>query len=287
MTNNPFDITQFTVDNGWCPGCGNFSILNVIKNTLSNLSIDPHNVVISSGIGQAAKMPQYINTNYFNGLHGRALPIATAIKASNPKLLVFGEGGDGDMYGEGGNHFMHTVRRNIDIVHLVHDNMVYGLTKGQASPTSQRGFVTPLQYNGVTNEPANPLAVALSYGATFVARVYSNDREQFEVILTEAIKHKGYAIIDVFHPCTSFNKVNNHLWFKNNTYYVDDSYDKSSFDSAVEKVYEKEKFPLGILYQKTGVETFNETLLAYKTNKEPLYTRKVDLVKLQAFVDKF
>ena len=283
----PFDITQFTVDNGWCPGCGNFSILNVIKKTLNDLSIDPRNMVISSGIGQAAKMPQYINTSYFNGLHGRSLPVATAIKASNPKLLVFAEGGDGDMYGEGGNHFMHTVRRNIDIVHLVHDNMVYGLTKGQASPMSQRGFVTPLQYNGVTNEPANPLAVALSYGATFIARAYSGDREQLQTILSEAIKHKGYALIDVFHPCVTFNKVNTHAWFKEHTYYVDETYDRTLFENATQKVFEKEKFPLGILYQKTNVETFNESLLAYKKNDAPLYTRRVNMTKLQTFVDSF
>lgn len=282
-----FEITQFTVDNGWCPGCGNFSILGVIKKTLTNLAIDPGNIVIASGIGQAAKMPQYINTSYFNGLHGRALPVATAIKASNPSLLVIAEGGDGDMYGEGGNHFMHTVRRNVDIVHLVHDNMVYGLTKGQASPTSQRGFVTPLQYNGVTNEPANPLAVALSYGATFIARAYAGDREQFQNILSEAVKHKGYALIDVFHACVTFNKVNTHSWFKENTYYVDEKYDRTVFENATQKVFEKDKFPLGILYQREGLETFNETLPAYKTSNTPLYLRKVDLKKVQAFADSF
>jgi len=277
----------FKVDNAWCPGCGNFSILNVVKKTLHELEIPPQNVVFSSGIGQAAKLPQYVQTNYFNGLHGRAVPVATAIKASNPELTVFAEGGDGDMYGEGGNHFMHAVRRNIDIVHLVHNNMIYGLTKGQASPTSQRGLVTPLQLNGVHLEPANPLAVALSYGAGFVARVYSGDREQLQEIISEAIAFKGYALIDVFPPCVTFNKVNTHQWFKENTYYVDEQYDSSSFDNAINKVFEKEKLPMGILYKNRQNNSFTEHLVAYKNDKSPLYKRTVDNKKLNALVDKF
>ncbi|MFQ3578725.1 MAG: thiamine pyrophosphate-dependent enzyme [Bacteroidales bacterium] len=287
MANNKFEIKDFEIDNGWCPGCGNFSILNVLKSTLDELGILPQQAVISSGIGQAAKMPQYININYFNGLHGRALPVATAIKASNPQLLVIAEGGDGDMYGEGGNHFMHTVRRNVDIVHLVHNNMVYGLTKGQASPTSQRGFVTPLQIYGVNNEPANPLAVALSYGATFIARAYSGDRKELNTILKAAIHHKGYALIDIFHPCVTFNKVNNHKWFKDNTYYVDETYNPKDFSQALQKVYEYGKFPLGIIYQKTDTQTFNDTLPAYQTTKEPLYMRRPDTVKIQELVNSF
>lgn len=277
----------FKVDNGWCPGCGNFSILNVVKKTLHELEIPPQQVVFSSGIGQAAKLPQYVQTNYFNGLHGRAVPTATAIKASNPELLVFAEGGDGDMYGEGGNHFMHAVRRNIDIVHLVHNNMIYGLTKGQASPTSQRGLVTPLQINGVSLEPANPLAVALSYGAGFIARVYSGDREQLQEIITAAISYKGYALIDIFPPCVTFNKVNTHQWFKENTYYVDADYDASSFDNAVNKVFEKEKMPMGILYHRPSEKTFTDHLVAYKNDKSPLYKRAVNNQHLQELVDSF
>lgn len=279
-----YEIDAFKVDNGWCPGCGNFSILQVLKKALDQSGIPPQKAVISSGIGQAAKTPQYININYFNGLHGRALPVATAIKAANPELLVIAEGGDGDMYGEGGNHFMHTVRRNVDIVHLVHNNMVYGLTKGQASPTSQRGFVTPLQMYGVHNEPANPLAVALSYGATFIARAYSGDREQLQAIFTAAIQHKGYALIDVFHPCVTFNKINNHAWFKDNTYYVEESYNPQDFDAALKKVYEKENMPLGIIYQQTGIATFNETLPAYEQVQDALYTRRPDIAKIESLL---
>ena len=187
-----FDVED-TVDIAWCPGCGNFSIQKILKNTLSELQIDPTNLVLVSGIGQAAKIPQYIKSHYFNGLHGRALPSATAIKAVNPNLVVIAESGDGDMYGEGGNHFIHTIRRNPDITHIVHNNQVYGLTKGQASPTSLKGFSTPVQIDGVILEPFNPLAVALSLDATFVARAFGGDEKQREEILSEAIQHKGYA----------------------------------------------------------------------------------------------
>src|SRR6056297_801611 len=169
--NTSFDVSD-DIDVAWCPGCGNFSILSTLKKTLSDLNLEAQQLVMVSGIGQAAKIPQYFKTNYFNGLHGRALPAATAIKAVNPSLTVIAESGDGDMYGEGGNHFIHTIRRNPDITNIVHNNMVYGLTKGQASPTSPKGFKTKVQVNGVFENPFNPLAVAISLDASFVARAY-------------------------------------------------------------------------------------------------------------------
>jgi 2-oxoglutarate ferredoxin oxidoreductase subunit beta len=156
MATDVFDMGD--IDIAWCPGCGNFPILKTLKEALTELGIDPTQLVMVSGIGQAAKMPHYLKANFFNGLHGRALPPATAIKAANPKLTVIAESGDGDMYGEGGNHFIHCIRRNPNITNIVHDNMVYGLTKGQASPTSRRGFKTPVQVAGVILEPFNPLA---------------------------------------------------------------------------------------------------------------------------------
>ncbi|GAI14302.1 unnamed protein product, partial [marine sediment metagenome] len=167
MEARTFDIGN--IDIAWCLGCGNFSILKILKQALAELEIKPTNLVLVSGIGQAAKTPHYFKTNVFNGLHGRALPSATAIKAANPALTVIAESGDGDMYGEGGNHFLHTIRRNPNITNIVHNNMVYGLTKGQASPTSQKGFKTPVQVNGVFLEPFNPLAVAIALDASFVA----------------------------------------------------------------------------------------------------------------------
>ena len=277
-TSFDFDIVPKT---DWCPGCGNFSILKIIKEALDELSLDPKSLVMSSGIGQAAKTPQYINTNYFNGLHGRAIPVAIGIKASNPELIVIAEGGDGDMYGEGGNHFMHAIRRNTDITNIVHNNMVYGLTLGQASPTSRRNFKTNLQVEGVTQEPFNPIAVAISLGASFVARAFSGDIKQMKEIIKKAVKHKGYSLVDIFQPCVSFNKINNFKWFKENTYYLDDNYVSSDKTEAIKKAFETEKFPLGVIYTNTDNKTFEENLIAYKTDKEPLYKRKVDLQKIQ------
>jgi 2-oxoglutarate ferredoxin oxidoreductase subunit beta len=176
MDSHVFDTSG--IDIAWCPGCGNFNILETLKLAFSELSLKPENLVVVSGIGQAAKIPHYLKTHFFNGLHGRALPPATAIKVVNPALTVIAESGDGDMYGEGGNHFIHTIRRNPDITNIVHNNMVYGLTKGQASPTSQIGFQTPVQVKGVFLEPLNPLALAISLGASFVARAFAGNIDQ-------------------------------------------------------------------------------------------------------------
>lgn len=268
------------LDIAWCPGCGNYSIRTALIQALQELAIKPNQLVIVSGIGQAAKMPQYLETNYFNGLHGRALPPAVAIKSCNPDLTVIAEGGDGDMYGEGGNHFLHNIRRNPDITHLVHNNMVYGLTKGQASPTSQKQFVTPVQINGVTNIPFNPLATALSLGATFVARAFSGDIEQTKEIIKKGIRHKGYALIDIFQPCVSFNKINNFSWYREHTYYLEESYDTGQLLPAMEKALQTDRYPLGILYQKTDLPTFEENLTVYQTDRTPVIKRqrKIDQV---------
>lgn len=277
---NKFDISN--QDIAWCPGCGNFSILEIIKKAMNELELEQENTVMVSGIGQAAKMPQYVNTNFFNGLHGRALPVATAVKASNPKMTVIAESGEGDMYGEGGNHFIHAIRRNVNITNIVHNNMIYGLTKGQASPTTSKGMKTTLQIFGVTNEPFNPMAVAISLGASFVARAFSGDQEQTKEIIKKAILHKGYAVVDIFQPCVSFNKLNNFAWFKEHSYYLDDKYDPYDQVEAFRKSLEMEKFPLGVLYMnKERITTFEENLIAYETNKAPLFERKRDLEKVK------
>lgn len=274
-----FELDSNT-DIAWCPGCGNFNIRTALIGALQELNIEPSQLVISSGIGQAAKMPQYINSSYFNGLHGRGLPVAVAIKASNPNLTVIAEGGDGDMYGEGGNHFIHNIRRNPDITHIVHNNMVYGLTKGQASPTSQKEFVTPVQVNGVINEPFNPMAVALSLGATFVARAFSGDLEKMKELIKQAILHKGYSLIDIFHPCVTFNKVNTFAWYKKHSYYVDDNYDATQLRNAMEKVVDTENYALGILYQSQGKLTFEQQLRVYKEDATPIVFRERDINKV-------
>lgn len=272
-----YDMPKET-DMAWCPGCGNFPILNIVKMALSELDILPQDVVICSGIGQAAKTPHYLRVNYFNGLHGRALPPATAIKIANPKLTVIAESGDGDTYGEGGNHFIHTIRRNPDITSIVHNNMVYGLTKGQASPTSEKGMRTPVQVGGVVLEPFNPLATALTLGATFVARVFSGDIMQSKEIIKAAIQHKGYALVDVFQPCVVFNKQNTYQWFKQNTYYLDETHDKEDKMKALALAFELERMPLGILYQVTGRPSY-ETLV--RSGDDALHKRAYDETKLK------
>ncbi len=280
-----FDMGE--IDIAWCPGCGNFPILKMLKQALAELEIEPTNLVLVSGIGQAAKIPHYFKTNVFNGLHGRALPPATAIKAVNPGLTVIAESGDGDMYGEGGNHFLHTIRRNPDITNIVHNNMVYGLTKGQASPTSQIGFKTPVQVNGVFLEPFNPLAVAIALDASFVARAFAGDVEQTKEIVKEAITHKGYALVDLLQPCVTFNKLNTYQWFKEHTYYLDDSHDQHDRNHAFKKAIESEKFPLGVFYVNTERTTFEENIDVFKRDKRPLYERELDIERLRALIETF
>jgi len=275
------------IDIAWCPGCGNFGILNVLKKTLYELEIKSEDLVLVSGIGQAAKIPHYFRTNIFNGLHGRALPPATAIKASNPSLTVIAESGDGDMYGEGGNHFIHTIRRNPNITNIVHNNMVYGLTKGQASPTSQIGFKTPVQVAGVFLEPFNPLAVAISLDVSFAARAYIGDVEETKEIFKNAITHRGYALVDVFQPCVTFNKHNTYQWFKDNTYYLDESYDCHNRDHAFSKATEIDKLPLGIFYKSPDKSTFEDNVGIYEEDDSPLFRQNLDYQKLETLIKKF
>jgi 2-oxoglutarate ferredoxin oxidoreductase subunit beta len=279
-----FDMND--IDIAWCPGCGNFPILKTLKRALSELRIKSTDIVLVSGIGQAAKIPHYFKTNVFNGLHGRALPAAMAIKAANPALIVIAESGDGDMYGEGGNHFIHTIRRNPNITNIVHNNMVYGLTKGQASPTSQRGFVTPVQVSGVFLEPFNPLAIAIALDASFVARAFAGDAEQTTDIFKQAIEHNGYALVDVFQPCVTFNKLNTFQWFKEHTYYLED-HDSSDRQKAFEKATETEKMPLGVFYKSPPKPPFEENIGIYEEKQIPLYERDLDKEELGNLIETF
>ena len=272
------------IDIAWCPGCGNFGILSALKEALAELDIAPKNLVMVSGIGQAAKIPHYLKCNAFNGLHGRAVSPATAIKAANPSMVVIAESGDGDMYGEGGNHFIHAIRRNPDIACLIHNNMVYGLTKGQASPTSQKGFKTPIQVEGVSSEPFNPLAVAIALDASFVARTFIGDPERTKEIIKQAITHKGFAVVDIFQPCVSFNKINTYQWFKDNTYWLTETHDPKDRVEAFKRAIETDKLPLGVFYINKNKPVFEDTLATYKTDKGPLFARDLNKDKLKEII---
>ncbi len=240
-----------TLETAWCPGCGNFGILSALKETLEGLNLDPHDVLIIGGIGQAAKMPQYFRTNSFCGLHGRAVPPAVAAKIVNPRLSVIINSGDGDTYGEGGNHFIHNIRRNVDITHFVHDNQLYALTKGQASPTTMEGMVTPVQVDGSSAIPFNPLLMALGAGAGFVARGFSGKPEHLAGLMKRAIRYRGYALVDILQNCVSFNKLNTYAWYNSRIYELDENHDTGDLAKAMALSTEfGEKIPIGVLYEK-------------------------------------
>ncbi len=271
-----------TYETAWCPGCGNLGILSSLKNTLEELDLNPQDVLVVGGIGQAAKMPQYIRTNSFCGLHGRGESAAVAAKIANQKLTVILHTGDGDGYGEGGNHFIHNLRRNIDIAHFIHNNQVYGLTKGQASPTADEGAVTGVQVDGSINIPFNPLLMAIAGGAGFVARSFSGRPQHLEEMMKRAILFKGYAMVDILQPCVSFNKVNTFSWYNKRVYELDDSHDAGNRLLAMERAMEfGERIPIGVLYEKEQ-PTYHEKHRSLREG-QILAMRRNDL----ALVDKY
>lgn len=279
MSENTFK----TFETAWCPGCGNFNILECLKTALYELGKDPYEVLMVAGIGQAAKTPQYIGTNGFCGLHGRALPAAIAAKIANEKLTVIVESGDGDSYGEGGNHFIHNIRRNVDIAHFVHDNQIYGLTKGQASPTTGEGQVTGVQTSGNITPPLNPVLLAIAAGAGFVARAFSGNKAHLVAMMKQAIEYKGYALVDIFQPCVSFNKVNTHAWYKEKVYELEEDYNPGDKMAAMQRAMElEEKIPIGVLYreEKPTFHQKNKVLAA----GGPLLDRKADSGVLESLI---
>ena len=235
----------------WCPGCGDFGIQVAVKQALTNLQIEPHKVAYVSDIGCSGKIVHWVNVYGLHSLHGRAVPVASGVKMANRDLTVLVDAGDGGGYGIGVGHLVHALRRNIDMTYLIHDNMVYGLTKGQMTPTSCKGYKSPSSPFGAIEESLNPMAMALSLGATFVARGSAGDAVHLTRILEEAIKHKGFALVDIFQPCVTFNKINTYAYFLQNTYNLDklEGYDRHNFQMAMEKALEVGKYPVGILYQ--------------------------------------
>lgn len=241
-----------TKSNTWCPGCGNFGILMAFKKALIELGIERHNAMLVSGIGCHGKMVNYVNINGFHGIHGRVLPLATGIKLTNPKLKVICFAGDADQYYEGWGHFTHAIRRNLDMTLIVHDNMVLGLTTGQATSTSQQGFISKSTPFGVIPPMLNPIAHALVSDASFVARGFSGDMFHLKDLIIEAIKHRGFAFIDVFQPCVTFNYLNTYDWFRQRVYKLqEENHDKTDYNKALEKAFEwGDKIPIGVFYNK-------------------------------------
>jgi 2-oxoglutarate ferredoxin oxidoreductase subunit beta len=236
----------------WCPGCGNFGILTAMRRALVALELEPHQVLMVSGIGQAGKFPHYLHCHVFNELHGRPIPAAIAAKIANHELTVIVVSGDGDGYGEGGNHFISAMTRNINVTYLVHNNQVYGLTKGQASPTSDFGFVTKTTPEGAWM-PLRPLALAIACDCSFVARAFSADVDHLASIIQMGIRHKGFALIEVLQPCPSFNHQNTYAWYRERVYKIgeEQGYDPTDRMAAFAKALEwGERIPIGVIYRK-------------------------------------
>lgn len=262
----------------WCPGCGNYAILEVLKDVLSREGYLPHEVMMVTGIGQAGKTSQYIRTNAFNVLHGRTLPVATGIKLVNPKLKVLAVGGDGDGYAEGGNHIIHAARRNVEVTYMIHNNQIYGLTKGQLSPTTDLGSPTSSYHNPSSTRPLNPIRFLLGTGASFVARGFAGDKEQLASILAQALQHRGFAVMDILQPCVVFNKVNTFKWYKDRVYDVNKAGHKPGDLTAAFSLAGEwgEKIPTGIFFAEKR-NTLNQALLGQEwesplVEKNPLPT---------------
>ncbi|MDZ7665725.1 MAG: thiamine pyrophosphate-dependent enzyme [Desulfotignum sp.] len=252
MSTSRFDIDR---ENQWCPGCGNFGILTAMKQAFEARNLTPADLLLIGGIGQAGKTPQYLACNMLHGLHGRALAMATGAKIANHDLNVVVSTGDGDCYGEGGNHFLAAIRRNVELTVLVHNNQVYGLTKGQASPTTALGTVTKLQHQGTSADAFNPVAMSLAAGASFVARGFSGQVDQLAGLIQNAMSHPGFAIIDICQPCVSFNKINTFAWYKERVYDLEDAgHDPSDFSAAwaIAMTPASEQIATGVIFAKEG-----------------------------------
>jgi 2-oxoglutarate ferredoxin oxidoreductase subunit beta len=269
----------------WCPGCGNFSILAALKKAIIDCGLEPHNTVIVSGIGCGSKLPHFIKTYGFESLHGRALAAASGIKLANHTLDVIVVGGDGDGYGIGGNHFIHACRRNYNLTYIVHNNQIYGLTTGQASPTSEKNMKTKSTPEGVIDEPINPIALALAAGASFVARGFSGDLNHLSWLISEGIKHKGFAFIDVFQPCVIWNHVNTYEFFRSKCYKLEQTdYKPNNKFEAFKKAFESDKLPIGIFY-KESKPTYEEQLA--QLNQLPLSKQKLENISIDEVLNTY
>lgn len=267
---NDFDVW---VKPTWCPGCGDYGILNALKHALVELAIAPHEALVVSGIGCGSKLPDYMRINGFMSIHGRPLAVATGAKLANHALTVIVVDGDGDAYGIGGNHFIHTARRNPDITHIVENNQIYALTKGQYSPTTPQGRVTTTSPEGVIERALNPVAVALTMGATFVARGFAGEPGHLADLIREGIRHRGYALIDVLQPCVIFNRINTYEWYGRRIYKLEEAGHDPHDGAAAQRAVGEwgDRIPIGVIYRAKDVPTYEDQLPALRAG--PLVSR--------------
>lgn len=268
----------------WCPGCGDFGIWSSLKKALTELAIPQEQLVIVFGVGCSGNMADFLHCYGFHALHGRALPVAEAIKLTNHNLKVLVVAGDGDTYGEGMGHFIAAARGNHDITLMVHNNEVYGLTTGQASPTmdkGRKGKSTPL---GVVEIPVNPISMAVTSGATWVGRGFAGNLPYTTELIKQAMQHKGFSLLDVFQPCVTFNKVNTHIWYNERVYKLEGEPNGDKM-KAISWSLESEKLPIGIFYQDTNQKAYHEQLPVLGT--KPLINQTIDQVSLRKTLSEF
>jgi 2-oxoglutarate ferredoxin oxidoreductase subunit beta len=270
----------------WCPGCGNFGILRAVRKALVSLQIEPYQVLMVSGIGQAGKFPHYTRCHVLNELHGRPIPAATAAKIVNPELTVIAISGDGDAYGEGGNHFIHSMNRNVDITYLVHNNQVYALTKGQACPTTDLGYTTRMNPQGAWVS-LRPLALAVACDCSFVARGFAGEVDHLAKLIEMGIKHRGFALIEVLQPCITWNNKNTFQWYKQRVYKLEGEvgYDPGDRTAAFNKALEwGDRIPIGVIYQKER-PLFEEYIGVSAAT--PLVRQKIDPLQFRDLMNEF
>ncbi|MBS3174276.1 2-oxoacid:ferredoxin oxidoreductase subunit beta [Candidatus Woesearchaeota archaeon] len=277
------DYTQGKIT--WCAGCGDFSILNAVKRAFVELNIQPENLAFTSGIGCSSKISYWTKAYGFSGLHGRGLQLALGAKLANRNLTVFSAAGDGDLLGEGVNHLIHTARKNIDVTLILHNNQVYGLTTGQKSPTSEKGFITISTPKGVVEDPLNPLLLALTSGSTFIARCFAGDLNHITKIIAEGIKHKGFSFIEILQPCVTYNYLNTYDYWKERCYDLQQNkYDFTNKEEAFKKMHEYgKKMPVGIFY-KINKPSYEEL---FKQTKIPSYKHNIDNINIDKLFEEF
>ncbi len=248
------------VDPDWCVGCGDFGVLRSLQKACAELGLEPHEILTVSGIGCSSNLPGYVNSYGMHTLHGRALAVAPGAKLGNHELTVIATGGDGDGYGIGGNHFAHTARRNVDLTYLVMNNQIYGLTTGQVSPTSRVGMKTKSTPFGSVEPPSNPITTAIMNGATFVARGFAGDPKQLTELIKRSIQHEGFALIDVFSPCVTFNHDNDFPFFKERVKRLEDEgHDPADWKAACEKAMVwGDTIYTGLFFQATETPTLHK-----------------------------
>lgn len=263
----------------WCPGCGDFSVQAAIQKAAANVGLEPEEVAVITGIGCSGRLSGYINSYGVHGIHGRALPLAQGVKMANKDLTVIASGGDGDGYAIGMGHTIHALRRNMNMTYIVMDNQIYGLTKGQTSPSSAVGFVTKSTPKGNIEKNVAPLELALSSGATFVAQGFSSDIKALTKLIEDAINHDGFSFVNVFSPCVTYNKVNTYDWFKEHLTSLEDieGYDTSDKQLAMKTVLDHESLVKGIVYQDTETPSYESQI--EELNESALSKRDIHITK--------